>query len=99
MMGMKMKKAAKRDASEYLEAEADIAAYLNATLEDGGTSVIIAALGDIARAKGITQLAKGTGFTRDGLHEALSPTENPSFDTVRRIVKALRLKFDVAAVV
>ena len=95
-MGMKKKKAPKCDASEYLESEADIAAYLNAALEDGDTSVIAAALGDIARAKGMTQLAKETGITRDGLYKALSPTGNPSFDTVQKVVKAFGLRLDVA---
>lgn len=93
---MKMKKATKWDASEYLESEADIAAYLNAVLEDGDTSVIATALGDIARAKGMIQLAKETGVTRDGLYKALSPTGNPSFDTVQKIIRAFGLKLDVA---
>lgn len=96
MTGAKTKKAAKWDASEHLETEADIAAYLNAALEDGDTSVIAAALGDIARAKGMTQLAKETGITRDGLYKALSPTGNPSFDTVQKVVKAFGLRLDVA---
>lgn len=67
MMGTKMKKATKWDVSEYLEADVDIAAYLNVALEDGDTSVIAAALGDIACARGMTQLARETGITRDGL--------------------------------
>ena len=96
MMETKMKKATKWDASEYLETEADIAAYLNAALEDGDTSVIAAALGDIARAKGMTQLAKETGITCDGLYKALSPTGNPSFDTVQKVVNAFGLRLDVA---
>lgn len=95
MMGMTMKKAKRWDASEYLETEADIAAYLNAALEDGDTSVIAATLGEIARAKGMTQLAKETGITRDGLYKALSPTGNPSFDTVQKVVKVFRLKLGV----
>ena len=99
MMGTTMNKAKKWDASECLETEADIAAYLNAALEDGDTSVIAAALGDIARAKGMTQLAKETGITRDGLYKALSPTGNPSFDTVQKVIKAFGLKLDVAATV
>ena len=94
-MGMTMKKAKRWDASEYLETEADIAAYLNAALEDGDTSVIAATLGEIARAKGMTQLAKETGITRDGLYKALSPTGNPSFDTVQKVVKVFRLKLGV----
>lgn len=91
-----MKTATKWDASEYLETEEDMA-YLNAALEDGDTSVIAAALGDIARAKGMTQLSKETGITRDGLYKALSPTGNPSFDTVQKVVRAFGLKLDVAA--
>lgn len=86
------------DASEYLETEEDMAAYLNAALEDGNTSVITAALGDVARAKGMTQLSKETGITRDGLYKALSPTGNPSFDTVQKVVRAFGLKLDVAAI-
>lgn len=95
-MGTKVKRAAKWDVFEYLETEADIAAYLNAALEEGDTSLIATALGDIARAKGMTQLAKETGITRDGLYKALSPTGNPSFDTVQKVVKAFGLKLDVA---
>ena len=93
-----MKKATKWDSSEFLKTEEDIAAYLNAALEDGDTSVIAAALGDVARAKGKTQLAKETGITRDGLYKALSPTGNPSFDTVQKVVKAFGLRMDVAAI-
>lgn len=91
-----MKMATKWDALEYLETEEDMAAYLNAALEDGDTSVIAAALGDIARTKGMTQLSKETGITRDGLYKALSPTGNPSFDTVQKVVRAFGLKLDVA---
>lgn len=66
-----MKKATKWDASEFLSSEEDVTAYLNAALEDGDASVLVDALGDIARAKGMTQLAKETGVTRDGLYKAL----------------------------
>lgn len=93
-----MKNTTTWDAADYLETEADIAAYLNAAFEDGDTSVIAAALGDVARAKGMTQLSKETGITRDGLYKALSPTGNPSFDTVQKVVKAFGLKLDVSAI-
>ena len=92
-----MKTATNWDASKYLETEEDMAAYLNAALEDGDASVIAAALGDIARTKGMTQLSKEIGITRDGLYKALSPTGNPSFDTVQKVVRAFGLKLDVAA--
>lgn len=83
------------DAAEFLESDADIVAYLNAALEDGDPSLVSAALGDIARARGMSQLAKKTGITRDGLYKALSPTGNPSFATIQKVVKALGYKLDV----
>ena len=93
-----MKKATAWDAADYLRTETDIAAYLNAALEDGDASVVAAALGDIARVKGMTRLSKETGITRDGLYKALSPTGNPSFDTVQKVVRAFGLKLDVVVV-
>lgn len=90
-----IKKTTKWDSAEFLTAEEDIVAYLNAALEDGETSVIVAALGDIARSKGMTQLSRETGITRDGLYKALSPTGNPSFDTVQKVVRAFGLKLNV----
>lgn len=92
---MALKTARTWDVAEYLETEEDMTAYLNAAFEDGDAAVISAALGDIARAKGMTQLARETGITRDGLYKALSPTGNPSFDTVQKVVKALGLKLSV----
>jgi probable addiction module antidote protein len=91
-----MKAAAKWDTSEFLTSDEDIVAYLNAALEDGDQALVTAALGNIARAKGMTQLAKETGITRDGLYKALSPGGNPSFGTVQKVVKALGFKLDVA---
>ncbi len=91
-----MKTAAMYDAAEFLETDEDIVAYLNAALEEGDAAIVSAALGDIARARGMTQLAKETGITRDGLYKALSPTGNPSFGTVCKVIKALGYKFDVA---
>ena len=90
-----MKKATTWDAADYLETEVDIAAYLNAAFEDGDTSVVAAALGDVAPAKGMTQLSKETGITRDGLYKALSPAGNPSFDTVQKVVRAFGLHLNV----
>lgn len=92
------KQAAPYDAAEFLETDEDIVAYLNAALEDGDPSLVSAALGDIARARGMTQLAKETGITRDGLYKALSPTGNPSFATVQKVVRALGYKLDVEPV-
>ena len=92
-----MKKAAQWDTAEFLTSEEDIIAYLSAALEEGDPALTATALGNIARARGMTQLAKDTGITRDGLYKALSPDGNPSFGTVQKVVKALGLKLDVAA--
>lgn len=96
---MEVKKAAAYDAAEFLDTDEDIVAYLNAALEDDDPSLLAAALGDVARARGMTQLARETGITRDGLYKALSPSGNPSFATVQKVVKALGYKLDVAVAV
>ena len=96
---MEAKKAAAYEAAEFLDTDEDIVAYLNAALEDGDPSLVSAALGDVARARGMTQLAHETGITRDGLYKALSPSGNPSFATVQKVVRALGYKLDVAVAV
>lgn len=80
------------DAAEHLETEADMAAYLEAALELGDATVVAAALGDIARAKGMSQIARETGLARENLYKALSPEGNPEFATVLKVVKALGLR-------
>jgi len=64
----------------------------------GDPALVIAALGDIARARGMMQLARETGLTREGLYKALSPDGNPSFSTVMKVCKALGLKLHTEAV-
>ena len=91
-----MRKTKAYDVTEYLESEEAMAAYLNAALEDGDPAMLSAALGDIARAKGMTQLARETGISRDGLYKALSPTGNPSFATVKKVADALGMKVQMA---
>ena len=80
------------DPAEHLQSEEDMAAYLEAALEEGDASLIAAALGDIARAKGMTQLAREAGLGRESLYKALSPTGNPEFATILRVVSALGLR-------
>ena len=80
------------DAAEHLETEEDMAAYLEAALEEGEISLVAAALGDIARAKGMTEIARKTGLARESLYKALSPDGNPEFATVLKVVEALGLK-------
>jgi probable addiction module antidote protein len=80
------------DAAAHLETDEDMAAYLEAALEDGDPSLVTAALGDIARAKGMTQIARETGLGRESLYKALSPEGNPEFATILKVVRALGLK-------
>ncbi len=85
------------DASEHLKSAEDMAAYLEAALELGDPALVAAALGDIARAKGMTRISKETGLARESLYKALSPDGNPEFATVLKVVKALGLKLHAGA--
>lgn len=79
------------DPVDELKTEADQAMYLNACLveDPGDGSLVRAALGDIARARGMSQLARDTGMSREGLYRALSADGNPEFATVMRVIRAL----------
>jgi probable addiction module antidote protein len=85
------------DAAEYLKTEEDMAAYLEAALEENDPTLVSAALGDIAKAKGMTEIAKKTGLGRESLYKALSPGGNPEFSTVLKVVSALGLKLHAGA--
>ena len=85
------------DVAEHLETEEDMAAYLEAVLEEGDAALVVAALGDIARAKGMSQIARDTGLGRESLYKALSPEGNPEFNTVLKVVRALGLKLHATA--
>lgn len=84
------------DAANYLETREDMATYLEAALEDGDSSVITAALGDIARSKGMSEIARQTGLGRESLYKSLSEDGNPEFTTVLKVVDALGLKLHVS---
>jgi probable addiction module antidote protein len=84
------------DAADYLKTDADIANYLEAAFEDGDSSLVAAALGDVARAKGMSQVAQTAGLGRESLYKALSPEGNPEFATVLKVIRALGLKLKVA---
>ncbi len=88
----------KFDPALYLRSEKDLAAYLDACFVEAGDdpTFIKAALGDIARASGISDLAEKTGMTRPGLYKALSTTGNPSFEAVLKVVRAMGLEFHIA---
>ncbi len=86
------------DPSEHLESDEDMAAYLEAALEDGDPALIAAALGDIARAQGMSAIARKTGLGRESLYKALSPDGNPEFSTVLKVVRALGLRLHATSV-
>ena len=80
------------DVAEHLETKEDMAAYLEAALEDGDPALAAAALGDIARSRGMAQIARETGLGRESLYRALSTEGNPEFATVLKVVRALGLR-------
>ena len=84
----------KWDSAEHLKTEEDMQAYLQACIEEsnGDAAFIAKALGNIAKAKGMAQLSRDTGLGRESLYKALSGDVNPSFDTVIKDVKALKLR-------
>lgn len=94
---MKTVKTRPWDPAEHLDTPEAIAAYLDAAMEEGDSALIAAALGDVARARGMTQMARDTGVTREALYRALSPDGNPEFSTVLKVVKSLGLRLSVAA--
>lgn len=85
------------DPAEHLGTPADMAAYLDAALQDGDAALIAAALGDIARAKGMTQIARDAGLGRESLYKALSADGNPEFATIMKVVAALGLSLHASA--
>jgi probable addiction module antidote protein len=88
------------DVTDYLKSEEDMAAYLEACFEeaDDDVGLIAAALGDIARAKGMSDIAAATGLTREGLYRTLSKDGNPSFSAVLKVMKAIGLRLRPEAV-
>jgi len=88
------------DAVEFLKTPEEMAAYLDACFEeDAGDGVLIrAALNDIARAKGMTQIARDAGLGRESLYKALSSNGNPEFATIMKVMKALGLRLQAIAV-
>lgn len=87
------------DVAEHLRTPEEMAAYLEASLEDanGDAAFIAKALGDIARAKGMSQVARDAGLSRESLYKALSGERTPGFDTILKIVAALGLKLHAEA--
>jgi probable addiction module antidote protein len=92
-------KTTKYDVSDHLRTPEEMAAYLEASFEvaNGDATIISKALGDIARAKGMAQVASDAGLSRESLYKALSGERNPSFDTILKVIQALGLKLHAEA--
>ena len=92
-------KTTRYDVAEHLRTPEEMAAYLEACMEeaDGDAAFIAKALGDIARAKGMTQVAQDAGLSRESLYKALSGERSPGVDTILKVVNALGLKLHAAS--
>jgi len=92
---MKKIKTAPFDAADYLDDEETIAEYLTAALEDPNPDIFLVAVRDVARSRGMAQLARDTGLGRESLYKALSPGAKPRYDTMLKVLHALGVKLHV----
>ena len=95
-MAIKVRELHDFDPAEYLESEEAMAEYLTSIIEENNPALLAAALGVIARARGMTEIARASGITREALYKALKPDAQPRFDTIARVCTALGLKILVA---
>ena len=83
------------DASLYLDSEQAIAEYLNAVIEDGDSSLLTPALGDITKARGMTEIANSANISREALYKALRPNAKPRFETISKVCNALGVRLHI----
>lgn len=88
-------KTSKWDVTQHLDTEEKIALFLEAVFEEGDPATIAAAIGDVARARGMSQIAKDAGLSRENLYRALSADGNPEFSTVMKVIKAMGFDLSV----
>ena len=93
-----MKNIAAFDAADYLDNDAVISEYLNAALEDENPNVFLQAIADVAKARGMTKLAKDTGLGRESLYKALAPGAKPRYDTIIKLVRALGVELHTSPI-
>ena len=91
-----LREAKEWDLAEYLESKEEVIGFINACLEEDDCETLWASLGDIARSRGMTQLSRETGITRDGLYKAFAPGGDPSFSNVMKVLRALGLRLSVS---
>ncbi len=85
------------DPAAYLDSEETIAEYLTAILEENNPDLLLSALSDVARARGMAQIAKDSGLGRESLYKALAPGSKPRFETIMKVIQALGVKLTVHA--
>jgi probable addiction module antidote protein len=90
-----MTKLKKFDAADYLDSEEAIAEYLTAALEDENPEMFLAAINDVAKARGMASIAKSTGLGRESLYKALAPGSKPRYDTILKVLHGLGVKITV----
>lgn len=90
-------KTAPFDVADYLDNEEVIAEYLAAAMEDPNPDVFLAAIGDVAKARGMAEIADETGLGRESLYKALSAGSHPRYETIAAVLRALGVKFTVVA--
>jgi probable addiction module antidote protein len=88
----KLSDLAEFEPSKYLDDDEAVAEYVRLAVEDGDPGLLAAVLGDVARARGMTQVAQAAGLTREALYKALRPEAHPRFDTIQKVCKALGVK-------
>jgi probable addiction module antidote protein len=94
---IEMVKVTEFDASEYLDNDELIAEYLTAALQDENPDVFLAAVGNVAKARGMTAIAESTGLGRESLYKAMAPGAKPRYDTVLKVLQSLGVKISVSA--
>ena len=94
---LKLSDLAEFDPTKYLDDDEAVAEYITLAIEDGDSGLLAAVLGDVARARGMTQVAQAAGLTREALYKALRPDAHPRFDTIHRVCKALGVRLTATA--
>jgi probable addiction module antidote protein len=92
-----MRRLTKFDAADYLDSEEAIAEYLTAALEDANPDVFLAAVSDVAKARGMATIAKESGLGRESLYKALAPGAKPRYETILKVLHGLGVKVSVTA--
>ena len=91
-----MEKISRFDAADYLDNEEIIAEYLTAALEDENPDVFLVAIGDVAKARGMSAIAQSSGLGRESLYKALAPGAKPRYDTILKVLRSLGVKLTIA---